>query len=144
MKGVEYLKQIRDIKVRIIGLEMQMSEIETRLTKTTQRVKEISVQTSLPADPMADLVIKKVELEDKIIMQINNQWDIIIEAMDILDTMASQEFKKLLTLRYINCLTHKEMMSIMDVSRATVIRRLSMAEKAFDEIYEKMKQNNTM
>lgn len=136
MNGTEYLKQIRDIKIRIISLEMQIQEIETQLTKTTQKVKDINVQTSLPADPMADLVIKKVELENKIIKRIDEQWDIIIKAMDLLDKMDSQEFKKLLSLRYINCLTHKEMMDIMDVSRATITRRLAQAERAFDELYK--------
>ena len=143
MTGIEYLKQIRDIKVYIISLERQIQEIETQLTRTKQRVKDINVQTSLPSDPMADLIIKKVEIEERIVKRINYQWDIISKGMDLLDKMDSQEFKKLLSLRYINCMTYKEMMDIMDVSRATIARRLMQAEKAFDDLYELIQNETT-
>ena len=119
MTGIEYLKQIRDIKVYIISLERQIQEIETQLTRTTQRVKDINVK------------------------RINYQWDIISKGMDLLDKMDSQEFKKLLSLRYINCMTYKEMMDIMDVSRATIARRLMQAEKAFDDLYELIQNETT-
>lgn len=134
MTGKAFLKQIRDINITIKGLQMDLSDIDTKLTRTTTRPKTVNVQTSLPADPMADLVIKRVELEKKIINQINLQWDIKIKAIELIGSMDSQD-KSVLTLRYINCMTYKEMMDQMDASRATVANRLREAEKHFDVLY---------
>lgn len=135
MTGKELLKQIRLINFRIIGLQMEIERLETELTNTTVKPKEVDVQTSLSPDPMADKIIKKMEYEQKLITQYNEQIEIKTEALSLIDSMERQEDKSVLTLRYINCMSYKDIIDLMDVSRATISNKLRTAEKNFNELY---------
>ena len=135
MTGKDLLKQIRLINFRIIGLQMEIERLETELTNTTVKPKEVDVQTSLSPDPMADKIIKKMEYEQKLITQYNEQIEIKTEALSLIDSMERQEDKSVLTLRYINCMSYKDIIDLMDVSRATISNKLRTAEKNFNELY---------
>ena len=140
MTGKEFLKQIRDINITIISLELEIERINTMLTSTTIRPKEVDVQTSGQADPMADKVIKKVEYEDKLKDCIYKQMLIKGRALTLIDSMERQEDKSVLMLRYINCLSIKDIMDHMDASRATVSNRLRDAEKRFNILFDNNSQ----
>ena len=135
MTGKEFLKQIRDINITIISLQLEIERINTMLTSTTIRPKEVDVQTSGQADPMADKVIKKVEYEDKLKEMLGRQMDIKEQALKLIDSLDRQEDKSILMLRYINCMTFKEIMDRTDLSQSGVNKKLREAEKAFNIIY---------
>ena len=135
MTGKEFLKQIRDINITIISLQMEIERLNTMLTSTTIKPKEVDVQTSTPADPMADKIIKKVEYEDKLKECIYKQMTIKGQALTLIDSLERQEDKSVLMLRYINCMAIKDIMDKMDASRATVNNRLREAEKNFNLIF---------
>lgn len=135
MTGKEFLKQIRNINITIIGYQLEIERLNTSLTNTTIKPKEVDVQTSMPADPMADKIIEKVEYEKKLIDALNRQMEIKTQALDMLDGLESQEDKAVLILRYVNCMSHKDIMDNMDCSRPTVNRKLKKAEQAFNSLY---------
>ena len=135
MTGKEFLKQIRDINITIISLQMEIERLNAMLTSTTIKPKDVNVQTSTPADPMADKIIKKVEYEDKLKACICRQMTIKGKALTLIDSMERQGDKSVLMLRYINCLSIKDIMDQMDASRATVNNRLRDAEKNFNALY---------
>lgn len=135
MTGKDFLKQIRDINITIIGLQLEIERLDTSLTNTTVKPKEVDVQTSLPSDPMADKIIEKVEYENKLIDAMNRQIKVKTAALDMLDRMESQEDKAALILRYINCMTHKDMSDKMDCSVSSVKNKLRIAEGRFNAIY---------
>lgn len=135
MTGKEFLKQIRDINITIISLQMEIERLNTMLTSTTIKPKEVDVQTSTPSDPMADKIIKKVEYEDKLKECIYKQMRIKGQALTLIDSMERQEDKSVLMLRYINCMAIKDIMDKIDASRATVNNRLREAEKNFNILF---------
>lgn len=137
MTGKEFLKQIRDINITIIGYQLEIERLNTSLTNTTIKPKEVDVQTSIKADPMADKIIEKVEYEEKLIDALNRQIKIKTDALNLIDILDSQEDKALLILRYINCMTHKDMADKMDCSVSSVKNKLRIAEAHFNQIYIK-------
>ena len=132
----EFLKQIRDINITIIGYQLEIERLNTSLTSTTIKPKQVDVQTSTPADPMADKIIQKVEYEDKLIDALNRQIRIKTAALDMLDNLESQEDKAVLILRYINCMTMKELEDAIDKKHTVATKKLREAERAFNIIYE--------
>lgn len=137
MTGKEFLKQIRDINITIIGYQLEIERLNTSLTNTTIKLKEVDVMTSIKADPMADKIIEKVEYEEKLIDALNRQIKIKTDALNLIDILDSQEDKALLILRYINCMTHKDMADKMDCSVSSVKNKLRIAEAHFNQIYIK-------
>lgn len=142
MTGKEFLTQIRDINITIIGYQLEIERIDTKLTSTTIKPKEVDVQTSLPADPMADKIIERLDYEEKLIDALNRQMRIKTAALDMLDRLHSQGDKAVLILRYINCMSYKEMCENLDCSRPTAARKLTQAEANFEKVYA-MQQNET-
>lgn len=138
MTGKEFLKQIRDINITIIGYQLEIERLNTSLTSTTIKPKQVDVQTSTPADPMADKIIQKVEYEDKLIDALNRQIRIKTAALDMLDNLESQEDKAVLILRYINCMTMKELEDAIDKKHTVATKKLREAERAFNIIYEQI------
>lgn len=137
MTGKEFLKQIRDINITIIGYQLEIERLNTSLTNTTIKPKEVDVMISIKADPMADKIIEKVEYEEKLIDALNRQIKIKTDALNLIDILDSQEDKALLILRYINCMTHKDMADKMDCSVSSVKNKLRIAEAHFNQIYIK-------
>lgn len=62
-EGLKLLKNIRTINRQIEQLQELIDSVYTSLTNATVKPKEIQVQTSLPADPMADKVATVVEYQ---------------------------------------------------------------------------------
>ena len=63
-KQYEALKLLKDIRHINKQIDLLIDDIEvayTRLTSTTVKPKDMNIQTSLPADPMADKIIELVE-----------------------------------------------------------------------------------
>ena len=85
---------------------------------------------------MADKIIQKVEYEDKLIDALNRQIRIKTAALDMLDNLESQEDKAVLILRYINCMTMKELEDAIDKKHTVATKKLREAERAFNIIYE--------
>lgn len=65
-EALKLLNEIKHINRLIEQLQEQIDITYTKLTNTTQKPKEIQVQTSLPADPMADQVAEIVEYQQQI------------------------------------------------------------------------------
>ena len=138
MTGVEFLEQIRQINIVILGLREEIENINTLLTNTTVKPKEVDVQTSLPSDPMADNIIKKVEYEAKLADAINKQIKIKTEALALIERMSADD-KSVLILKYLNCKRVTEMAYTMEISETTVKSLLRRARLNFNELYDHYK-----
>ena len=62
-EALKLWKDIRTINKQIEQLQELIDSVYTSLTNATVKPKEINVQTSLPADPMADKVAEIVEYQ---------------------------------------------------------------------------------
>ena len=98
-EALKLLKDIRHINHVIEQLQEDIDRIYTSLTSTTIKPKEIEVQVSLPADPMADKIAQAVEYQDKL----QKYQDDLIKrkniALNIIRQMEIEE-QQLLLLRY--------------------------------------------
>ena len=135
-EALKLLKNIRNINHLIERLQEQIDEIYTTLTNTTVKAKEIDVQTSLPSDPMADMVIKAVEYQKKLqeyqmeLITLKETALNIVKQMDI-------DNQQLLLLRYFKGY------SVEDVGKKTgytyrwAWEKIHTAEEEFISIFEK-------
>lgn len=135
-EALKLLKNIRNINHLIERLQEQIDEIYTTLTNTTVKAKEIDVQTSLPSDPMADMVIKAVEYQKKLQ---EYQMELITLKETALNVVKQMDIdnQQLLLLRYFKGY------SVEDVGKKTgytyrwAWEKIHTAEEEFISIFEK-------
>lgn len=135
-EALRLLKDIRHINHLIEQLQEDIDKIYTALTNTTVKPKEIDVQTSLPADPMADKVAEAVEYQTKLqeyqnelIMRKNIALK-IIKQMDI-------DKQQLLLLRYFKGYSVEEVGNKSGYTYRWAWEKIHQAEEDFIGIYEK-------
>lgn len=135
-EALRLLKDIRHINHLIEQLQEDIDKIYTALTNTTVKPKEIDVQTSLPADPMADKVAEAVEYQTKLqeyqnelIMRKNIALK-IIKQMDI-------DKQQLLLLRYFKGYSVEEVGNKSGYTYRWAWEKIHQAEEDFIAIYEK-------
>ena len=103
-KQDEALKLLKDIRHINRQIDLLIDDIEvayTRLTSTTVKPKEVDVQVSLPADPMADKVIDIVEHQKQLDRYRRNLLD-KREVFYMVMEKTGAESQVYLTLRYLN------------------------------------------
>lgn len=133
-EALKILTEIRKISNLIEVLQEQINEIHTTLTNATTKPKEINVQTSLPKDPMSDMVVQVVEYE-KEIQEYQNQ--LVKKKSDALKVIKQMEFdnQTILLLRYFRGYTYEELGNYFRYSQAQTWRLLDKAKEEFIAIY---------
>ena len=98
-KALKLLNDIKTINRQIEQLQELIDSVYTSLTNVTVKPKEIQVQTSLPADPMADKLAEIVEYQKTLEEYQQKLVGEKILAIKIIQQM-SVENQHLLLLRY--------------------------------------------
>lgn len=135
-EALKLLKDIRHINGMIMRLQEQIDEIYTALTNATVKPKEIDVQTSLPADPMAERVIKAVEFQKKLqeyqieLIERKNKALNVIRQMNV-------DNQQLLLLRYFKGYSIEEVGQNVGYTYKWAWEKIHIAEEEFISIYEK-------
>jgi len=136
-KQDEALKLLKDIRHITRQIELVAQEIEksyTRLTNTTIKPKIIDVQSSLPADPMADGVIEMIEFEkqlDEYQKNLLNKRSVFFSIMGNI----SVESQVYLTLRYLQGKSVEEIGDEQGYGYRRAWDKLHEAETEFIEKY---------
>lgn len=136
-EALKLLKDIRHINHLIERLQEQIDEIYTNLTNATVKPKEIDVQTSLPADPMADKVIRVVEYEK----QLEDYQKDLIERKNIAIGIIRQldiDNQQYLILKYLSNKTIEEIGHIVGYAYRQTWENIHKAEQQFIDIYSKL------
>lgn len=135
-EGLKLLKEIRTINRQIDQLSEMIDAVYTTLTNATVKPKEIDVQTSLPADPMADKVIQVVEyqktLEEYQQQLINKR----ILAINIIRQMSTDN-QHLIMLRYFRGFSVERIGDEVGYTYRWAWEKIHDAEEEFIDIYEK-------
>mgnify|MGYP002627264827 CR=1 FL=1 len=76
MTAKQYLSQLKKIDIQIRQLMSEKDFLEAQLTKATMTPREIQVQSSLPADPMADKVARIVDIEKELDEKVDQLIDL--------------------------------------------------------------------
>lgn len=130
------LKNIRHITRTIEELQMQIDATYTMLTNTTVKPKQIDVQTSLPADPMADKICKLIEFQETLQ---DYQMELIEKKELALGIIRQMEIEKqrVLLLRYFKNYSIEEVGEMVGYTYRWAWEKIHQAEEDFISIYEK-------
>lgn len=135
-EALKLLKDIRQINHLIETLQEQIDRIYTTLTNATVKPKTIDVQTSLPTDPMADMLIEAVEYQEQLqkhqkdLIERKNTALTIIRKMDI-------DNQQLLLLRYFKGYSVEDVGLKVGYTYRWAWEKIHQAEEEFISIYEK-------
>lgn len=135
-EGLKLLKNIRTINRQIEQLQELIDSVYTSLTNTTVKPKEIQVQTSLPADPMADKVATVVEYQktlEEYQQQLVGQRMIAIR---IIQQMAIDN-QHIILLRYFKGWSIEAIGDNVGYTYRWAWEKIHEAEEEFISIYEK-------
>lgn len=135
-EGLKLLKNIRTINRQIEQLQELIDSVYTSLTNTTIKPKEIQVQTSLPADPMADKVATVVEYQktlEEYQQQLVGQRMIAIR---IIQQMAIDN-QHIILLRYFKGWSIEAIGDNVGYTYRWAWEKIHEAEEEFISIYEK-------
>jgi hypothetical protein len=135
-EGLKLLKNIKHINILIEKLQEDIDNIYTALTNTTIRAKEVDVQTSLPADPMADKIAQAVEYQTLIENYQHELIELKTVALDIIKQMEIKD-QQYLILKYFNRKTIDEIGEIVGYAYRQTWENIHSAEQQFIEIYNK-------
>lgn len=102
MNAKEFLKSIKKLDLKMENKVMEILSLYDLVESATIAPKEINVQTSGGEDRFADTMVKiidlKKELEDQLFQYINLK----LKAIEMIDSMETDEFANILMRRYIN------------------------------------------
>jgi len=135
-EALKLLKNIRHIDHVIKMLQEQIDRLYTTLTNATVKPKDINVQSSLPSDPMADLVIQAIEYQKQVqeyqmeLINSKNKALEVIRRMDI-------DNQQLLLLRYFKGYSVEEVGTKVGYTYRWAWERIHEAEEEFIGLYEK-------
>lgn len=136
-EALRLLKDIKHINYLVIKLQEQIDEIYTSLTNATVKPKEIDVQTSLPADPMADKVIKIVEYEK----QLEDYQKDLIDRKNIalgIIRQLSIDSQQYIILKYFSNKTIDQIAEVVGYGSRQTWENIHKAEQQFIDIYSQI------
>lgn len=133
-EGLKLLKNIKHISILIEKLQEDIDNIYTALTNTTIRAKEVDVQTSLPADPMADKIAQAVEYQTLIENYQHELIELRTVALSIIKQMEYRD-QQYIIMKYFNRKTIDEIGEIVGYAYRQTWENIHHAEQQFIEIY---------
>lgn len=135
MTTKEYLNQIGKLTFMIEAKFEELYRLQTLACRVTVATDGERVKSSPDSDRMADAVEKIIKCEEELntlIKRTVNQRSQIIKMIDALDNPNSH---KILTLRYVQELTDKEIASKMNIAPSHVYKVQKTALIEFEEKY---------
>ena len=135
-EGLKLLKNIRTINRQIEQLQELIDAVYTSLTSATVKPKEVDVQTSLPADPMADKVAAVVEYQKTLEEYQQQLVSKRIIAIKIIQRMKIEN-QQLILLRYFKGWSIEAIGENVGYTYRWAWEKIHEAEEEFISIYEK-------
>lgn len=134
-EALKLLKDIKHITHLIEQLQEDIDRIYTSLTNATVKPKEIDVQTSLPADPMADKVILVIEYQKQLE---DYQYQLIerkSKALEIIKQM-SIDNQQYIILKYFSNKTIEQIGDVVGYAYRQTWENIHTAEQQFIMLYD--------
>ena len=98
----QYLRQVKRLDNIV---QSKLDEVET-LSSLAQKIthvpKNISVQESIPQDKLSELIPQIVDLKSKIKKDVNDLLNLKLDIIQKINNVENNDYKLLLTLRYLN------------------------------------------
>src|SRR5690606_13440262 len=104
----QYLRRLKQLNNIV---QSKLDEIET-LTSLAQRMTNVSknvlVQKSTPQDKLSELISKIIDLKNELKKDVDNLLDLKLDIIQKINDIENNDYKLLLTLRYLNFKTWEE------------------------------------
>lgn len=108
MNAKQYLRQVRRLD-NIINAKLEQVEVlRAMATRMTAKLTANKVQESNTPDKTEKLIVKIIDLEKEITNDIDKLIDLKTEVMRKIDSIQNDDYKLLLTLRYLNFKTWEQ------------------------------------
>lgn len=133
----QYLRQIRRLDNTINAKIEQIELLRSMSTNITATLNPNRVQGSKSHDKIGKLIAKIVDFEKEIIDDVNKLIDLKREIIHKIDAVQDDNYRLLLTLRYVNCNTWEEIADEMNFTFQWVHQLHRRALINFEEIYFK-------
>lgn len=136
-EALKLLKDIKSINRMIEELQMQIDEIYSMLTSTTVKPKEINVQSSGDADPLATKMCKILECQEELQKHQTELCERKSKAIKIIQQMDIDN-QSIIVMRYFRGLTIEEIAE--ELHRSSYYHTWEVVHKAeeeFCDIYSK-------
>ena len=115
----EIKQQLRQLKQLNNIVQSKLDEIET-LNSLAQRMtnvsKNILIQKSTPQDKLSELIPKIVDLKNELKKDVDNLLNLKLDIIQKINNVENNDYKLLLTLRYLNFKTWEEIAVAMGYS----------------------------
>lgn len=136
-EALKLLKDIKSINRMIEELQMQIDEIYSMLTSTTVKPKEVNVQSSGDADPLATKMCKILECQEELQKHQTELCERKSKAIKIIQQMDINN-QSIIVMRYFRGLTIEEIAE--ELHRSSYYHTWEVVHKAeeeFCDIYSK-------
>lgn len=134
MGSKEYLQQVKRLDDIVNAKLEQIEALRSIATKiTTDYSGDVKVQSSPQNDKLEKIVAKIADLETELNRNIDKLVDLKAEIMERIDEVENNDYRLLLTLRYLNFKTWQDIADLMhyDVTWIYELHRRALIE--FDE-----------
>ncbi len=116
MTAKQYLRQVRRLDDIVNAKLEQVTELRSLATKMTSTPRLDAVQSSGEQDKISAVVAKIVDLEHDINRTVDELIDLKAEAIVMIDSIPNDDYRLLLTLRYLNFKTWEQIAVDMNYS----------------------------
>lgn len=134
LKSKHYLRQIRRLDDIINAKLEQIELLRTMSTKVTTNISDERVQTSGTSDKVGSSIVKIIDLENEINDSIDELIDLKREVLRKIEQIENDDYKLLITLKYLNFKSWEEIAVEMNYSYRHVTRLHGSALIAFENV----------
>ena len=130
MNALEFLKQYRVCMVRIRKLEEEIQELDDLMSHITPEMSSDRVQSSHPPDKLGQLVAKKVDLETRLMGEIDTALGVMNDIEEVINKVEPVGYQMILQKKYIEGKTWEQVAREVcyDPSWVWVLHRRALAE----------------
>lgn len=138
----QYLEKILEAEERIKLKQEQIQHLHESLTSLSAPMDKEQVSKTKNVAVMSDTIARILDMEKEVDSQMERLLHIRQQAQRHFDMLAPQD-TRLLTARYIQGESIQAMMSRFHYSRATTFRRLADATDHLQQLFEKLRLDET-
>lgn len=135
MNVKQYLRQVWRLDNTVNAKLEQLEALRSMTTKITGTLTDNRVQESLSSDKIPKLICKIIELDKEITTDIDRLVDLKAEVMRKIDNIPDEDYRLLLTLRYLNFKTWEYIAVEMNYTYKWVHELHKRALAEFDKEY---------
>lgn len=144
MKAKQYLRQVRRLDNAVNAKLEQVEVLRAMTTRMTANLTTDKVQESKSHDKIEKLIVKIVDLEREITDDIDKLIDLKTEVMHKIEAVQNDDYRLLLTLRYLNFKTWEQIAVEMEFTFQWVHQLHRRALIIFEEMYFNEVQDTTL